>query len=71
MCYADVCVCALTGATLVGNQDVFAGFRAGILSKHSACHSNLTCPPILALGHHFLLTYKNKLRPTFRGSSTV
>lgn len=66
-----MCVCALTGPTLVGNQDVLGGFRAGILSKHSTRHRNLACPPILALGHYFLLTYKNKLRPTFRRRSTI
>lgn len=44
----------LTRLTLVGDNDVFAGFRAGILTKHRTHHRNLTLPSILALRHHFL-----------------
>lgn len=44
----------LTRLALVGDNDVFAGFRAGILTKHRTHHRNLTLPSILALRHHFL-----------------
>ncbi len=44
----------LTRLTLVGDNDVFAGFRAGILTKHRTHHRNLTLPSILALRYHFL-----------------
>lgn len=44
----------LTRLALVGDNDVFAGFRAGILTKHRTHHRNLTLLSILALRHHFL-----------------
>lgn len=73
------CVCmhtvlyvhALTRPTLEGNQDVLGCFRAGIMSKHWTRHRNLASSPILALRQHFLLRYKNKLRPTLRASRTI
>ncbi len=49
----------LTRLALVGDNDVFAGFRAGILTKHRTHHRNLTLPSILALRHHFS-RHKNK-----------
>lgn len=44
----------LTRLALVGDNDVFGGFRAGILTKHRTHHRNMTLLSILALRHHFL-----------------
>lgn len=51
----------LTRLALVGDNDVFAGFRAGILTKHRTHHRNLTLPSILALRHHFLNIQKKHI----------